>query len=62
MPPASTRAPASSPSPSSPQLGLYIVRGDQLCVLGAVDEAADAAVDWATTRGSKPEPILVGVL
>ena len=43
-------------------LGLYIVRGDQLCVLAEVDEEADAAVDWAATRGSKPEPILVGVL
>ena len=43
-------------------LGLYIVRGDQLCVLAEVDEEADAAVDWAATRGCKPEPILVGVL
>ena len=43
-------------------LGLYIVRGDQLCVIGEVDEAVDASVDWANTRGEKPEPILVGVL
>ena len=43
-------------------LGLYIVRGDQLCVIGEVDEEADASVDWANTRGEKPEPILVGVL
>lgn len=43
-------------------LGLYIVRGDQICVIGEVDEEADAAVDWAGVQGSKPTPITYGVL
>lgn len=33
-------------------LGLYIVRGENVCVVGLVDEALDESIDWAQVKGS----------
>lgn len=33
-------------------LGLYIVRGDNVCVVGLVDEALDASIDWTAVKGA----------
>lgn len=33
-------------------LGLYIVRGDNVCVVGLVDEALDDSIDWTQVRGA----------
>ncbi|KAM7209330.1 U6 snRNA-associated Sm-like protein LSm8, partial [Naviculisporaceae sp. PSN 640] len=35
-------------------LGLYVVRGENVCVVGLVDEALDDSIDWTKVRG---EPI-----
>lgn len=32
-------------------LGLYIIRGDNVCVVGLVDEALDESINWAEVRG-----------
>lgn len=32
-------------------LGLYIVRGDNVCVVGLVDEELDNSIDWTQVRG-----------
>lgn len=32
-------------------LGLYIVRGDNVVVVGLVDEALDESINWAEVRG-----------
>lgn len=33
-------------------LGVYIVRGDNVCVVGLVDEALDESINWALVKGS----------
>lgn len=33
-------------------LGLYIVRGDNVCVVGLVDEALDDSIDWTQVHGA----------
>lgn len=33
-------------------LGLYIVRGDNVCVVGLVDEELDGSIDWTAVKGS----------
>ncbi|KAI1132484.1 like-Sm domain-containing protein [Nemania abortiva] len=33
-------------------LGLYIVRGDNVCVVGLVDEALDSSINWEQVKGS----------
>ncbi|KAI0485173.1 like-Sm domain-containing protein [Xylariaceae sp. FL0804] len=33
-------------------LGLYLVRGDNVCVVGLVDEALDESIDWEQVKGS----------
>jgi U6 snRNA-associated Sm-like protein LSm8 len=33
-------------------LGLYIVRGDNVCVVGLVDEPLDDSIDWTKVKGS----------
>lgn len=35
-------------------LGLYVLRGDSICLVGPVDEEKDKAVDWSEV---KAEPI-----
>lgn len=32
-------------------LGLYLVRGENVCVVGLVDEALDESIDWTQVRG-----------
>ncbi len=32
-------------------LGLYLVRGDNVCSVGLVDEQLDASIDWTKVRG-----------
>ncbi|KAH8204817.1 hypothetical protein TruAng_001006 [Truncatella angustata] len=33
-------------------LGLYIVRGDNVCVVGLVDEKIENDIDWSKVRGN----------
>ncbi|KAJ9157330.1 hypothetical protein NKR23_g788 [Pleurostoma richardsiae] len=33
-------------------LGLYIVRGDNVCIVGLVDEALDDSIDWTAVKGA----------
>jgi U6 snRNA-associated Sm-like protein LSm8 len=33
-------------------LGLYIVRGDNVCVVGLVDPELDDSINWQEVRGS----------
>lgn len=33
-------------------LGLYIVRGDNVCVVGLVDEPLDESIDWTKVKGT----------
>lgn len=33
-------------------LGLYIVRGENVCVVGLVDEALDASINWIDVKGA----------
>ena len=45
--------PADDPEPSTEaEHGVYIVRGDNVCVIGLVDEELDAKIDWTRVRGS----------
>ncbi|KAI1820037.1 like-Sm domain-containing protein [Xylaria intraflava] len=39
------------PSTSVP-LGLYIVRGDNVCLVGLVDESLDDSINWEQVKGS----------
>ncbi|ORY57549.1 uncharacterized protein BCR38DRAFT_461268 [Pseudomassariella vexata] len=42
-----------SPEPSGEHpLGLYIVRGDNVCTVGLIDEALDASINWREVKGS----------
>ncbi|KAI9904909.1 hypothetical protein N3K66_001438 [Trichothecium roseum] len=33
-------------------LGLYLVRGDNVCSVGIVDEPLDQSIDWTKVKGS----------
>ncbi|KAF4594664.1 hypothetical protein GQ602_000277 [Ophiocordyceps camponoti-floridani] len=33
-------------------LGGYVVRGDNVCLVGLVDEELDQSIDWTKVRGS----------
>lgn len=39
-------------------LGLYLVRGDNVAVVGAVDEDRDLAVDWEGVRADPLKPVV----
>ncbi|PSR92401.1 hypothetical protein BD289DRAFT_178589 [Coniella lustricola] len=39
------------PSQEAP-LGLFIVRGDNVCLVGLVDEALDDSIDWTQVKGA----------
>jgi U6 snRNA-associated Sm-like protein LSm8 len=41
----------SEPSAVVP-LGLYIVRGENVCTVGLVDEELDASINWTKVKGS----------
>ncbi|KAK7757146.1 hypothetical protein SLS62_000694 [Diatrype stigma] len=34
------------------QLGLYLVRGDNVCLVGLVDEPLDESINWKRVKGS----------
>ncbi|TFL04674.1 hypothetical protein BDV98DRAFT_562646 [Pterulicium gracile] len=38
-------------------LGLYLVKGDMICLIGEVDEEADQALDLTTIRAEPLPPI-----
>ncbi|KAJ1963739.1 hypothetical protein GGI12_001874 [Dipsacomyces acuminosporus] len=38
-------------------LGLYLIRGDNIAVIGLVDEEADAALDLSSLRGEPLNPV-----
>ncbi|KAJ2709688.1 snRNP Sm proteins [Coemansia spiralis] len=38
-------------------LGLYLIRGDNIAMIGLVDEDADAALDLASTRAAPLLPV-----
>ncbi|KAI1434661.1 like-Sm domain-containing protein [Xylaria sp. CBS 124048] len=41
------------PEPSTTvPLGLYIVRGDNVCIVGLVDEELDNSINWDNVKGS----------
>ncbi|KAI1375663.1 Sm-like ribonucleoprotein [Hypoxylon crocopeplum] len=41
------------PEPSTEVLlGLYLVRGDNVCVVGLVDEPLDDTINWEEVKGS----------
>jgi len=33
-------------------LGLYMIRGDTVCVVGQLDEPLDASIDWTKVKGA----------
>ncbi|XXG98619.1 hypothetical protein Hte_004944 [Hypoxylon texense] len=33
-------------------LGLYLVRGDNVCLVGLVDEPLDESINWQEVKGS----------
>ncbi|TFJ85950.1 hypothetical protein NSK_002770 [Nannochloropsis salina CCMP1776] len=39
-------------------LGLYIVRGDNIAVVGEMDEEADAALDLSSLKGDHLKPVI----
>lgn len=41
----------SEPSTEVP-LGLYIIRGENVCTVGLVDEELDASIDWTKVKGA----------
>ena len=42
------------------ELGLYVVRGESVCVVGEVDDAADEAVAWGSVQGEPLREITFG--
>jgi U6 snRNA-associated Sm-like protein LSm8 len=47
-----TIRPADDPEPSSEvSHGLYLVRGDNITIVGLVDEELDKTIDWEKVRG-----------
>ncbi|TWU74437.1 hypothetical protein ED733_004299 [Metarhizium rileyi] len=35
------------------QLGLYLVRGDNVCSVGLIDEGLDESINWTEVKGSE---------
>jgi len=33
-------------------LGLYLIRGENVCLIGLVDEPLDASIDWTKVKGA----------
>lgn len=46
------RSPEDGEPSAEVPLGLYIVRGENVCVVGLVDEALDASINWAEVKGA----------
>ncbi|KAJ2744817.1 hypothetical protein GGI20_002670 [Coemansia sp. BCRC 34301] len=38
-------------------LGLYMIRGDNIAIIGLIDEDADAALDFDSLRGKPLQPV-----
>ncbi|KAL9081742.1 MAG: hypothetical protein Q9159_007075 [Coniocarpon cinnabarinum] len=44
--------PRDDPEPSeTAEHGLYLVRGDNVCMVGLVNEELDASIEWSKVRG-----------
>ncbi|XP_055627950.1 U6 snRNA-associated Sm-like protein LSm8 [Toxorhynchites rutilus septentrionalis] len=39
-------------------LGLHIIRGDNVAVIGQLDESIDSKIDFSTIRGMPLEPVV----
>ncbi len=39
-------------------LGLYVIRGDNVAVIGCVDEDKDIATDYSKVRGEPLKPVV----
>ncbi|XP_062557087.1 U6 snRNA-associated Sm-like protein LSm8 [Armigeres subalbatus] len=39
-------------------LGLHIIRGDNVAVIGQLDESIDSKLDFSTIRGTPLEPVV----
>jgi U6 snRNA-associated Sm-like protein LSm8 len=46
------RTPDDDESSSEVPLGLYLVRGDNVCSVGLVDEKLDESINWTEVKGS----------
>ncbi|KAI0189829.1 hypothetical protein EV127DRAFT_431869 [Xylaria flabelliformis] len=46
------RTPDDDEASTEVPLGLYIVRGDNVCVVGLVDESLDDSINWEQVKGS----------
>ncbi len=46
------RSPDEGEESSEVALGLYVVRGDTVCVVGLVDESIDDSINWAQVKGA----------
>jgi U6 snRNA-associated Sm-like protein LSm8 len=46
------RPPDDPEASSEVPLGLYIVRGENVCTVGVVDEAIDDSINWAEVKGA----------
>ncbi|KAM3450205.1 hypothetical protein MY3296_006314 [Beauveria thailandica] len=46
------RTPDDPESSAIDPLGVYIVRGDNVCSIGLVDEKLDDSINWTEVRGS----------
>jgi U6 snRNA-associated Sm-like protein LSm8 len=46
------RTPDDEEASTEVPLGLYIVRGDNVCVVGVVDQALDDSINWEQVKGS----------
>ncbi|KAL2165621.1 hypothetical protein VTG60DRAFT_4242 [Thermothelomyces hinnuleus] len=46
------RSPEDGEPSAEVPLGLYIVRGENVCLVGLVDEALDASINWAEVKGA----------
>ncbi|KAI9142384.1 hypothetical protein BKA69DRAFT_1068006 [Paraphysoderma sedebokerense] len=44
------------------ELGLYILRGDQIAIIGAIDPDKDAAINFASVQAEPIKPIQQHVL
>jgi U6 snRNA-associated Sm-like protein LSm8 len=46
------RTPDDEEASAEVPLGLYIVRGDNVCTIGLVDEELDDSINWKEVKGS----------
>lgn len=46
------RTPDDDEPSSEVPLGLYLVRGDNVCSVGLVDEKLDESINWTEVKGS----------